>query len=64
MRACVHRGECACVLVSVCVVLCIRKKKHRKPPVQQEKEEGGLHWREKQGEEKMNDCKIKTLLGV
>ncbi len=29
LRACFHRGECACV-VSVCVVLCNSKKKDRR----------------------------------
>ena len=27
MRVCVHRGECIRVYVSVCVVLCLAKKK-------------------------------------
>ena len=27
MRVCVHRGECVHVYVSVCVVLCFKKKK-------------------------------------
>jgi len=26
VRACVHMGECVCVYMSVCIVLCFTKK--------------------------------------